>query len=75
MSIVICRFEVPSDNVIVELEWDKYEPHYIVNVLKGGQPDHIAKVLSKFRTGDKEAAEKAFDKEVRFARKGKYKDE
>lgn len=69
MSITLETFE--QDNLYIEYEWDKYEPHYIVFVGKK-HSDDLVYTLWTNRYGTKEQAKKSFQRQVRKAKKGEW---
>ncbi|MCR4661724.1 MAG: hypothetical protein K5765_06995 [Clostridia bacterium] len=67
MSLVLGRFE--QDNIIVEYEWDKYAPHYVVFVGRKWKDSSVCTIWTN-RYATVEQAKRSFQRQVRMVKKG-----
>ncbi len=67
MSLTLETYE--QDNLYIEYEWDKYEPHYIVFVGRK-HSDGLVHTIWTNRYATKEQAKKSFKRQVAKAKKG-----
>ena len=67
MSLTLETYK--QDNLYIEYEWDKYEPHYIVFVGRKHSDGLIHTIWTK-RYETKEQAKKSFKRQVAKAKKG-----
>lgn len=66
MSLTLETYE--QNDIYVEYEWDKYEPHYIVFV--GRKYNGVVYTIWTNRYSTKEQAKKSFQRQVRKVKKG-----
>lgn len=66
MSLTLETYE--QNDIYVEYEWDKYEPHYIVFV--GRKNNGVVYTIWTNRYSTKEQAKKSFQRQVRKVKKG-----
>lgn len=69
MSLTIETYT--QDNLYVEYEWDKYEPHYVVFVGRKHN-DGLVHTIWTNRYETKESAKRSFKRQVAKAKKGKF---
>lgn len=67
MSLTLETYE--QDNLYIEYEWDKYEPHYVVFVGRKHSDGLVHTIWTK-RYATKEQAKKSFKRQVAKAKKG-----
>lgn len=69
MSITMKSYK--QDDLYVELEWDKYEPHYVVFVGKRFK-DNLYHTISNRRYATEKQAKSAYYRQVSLVKKGNY---
>lgn len=67
MSLTLETYE--QDDICIEYEWDKYEPHYAVLVGRK-QSDGLVHTIWTNRYATKEQAKRSFQRQVAKAKKG-----
>lgn len=67
MSLTLETYE--QDNLYIEYEWDKYEPHYVVFVGRK-HSDGLVHTIWTNRYVTKEQAKRSFKRQVAKAKKG-----
>lgn len=67
MSLTLETYE--QDNLYIEYEWDKYEPHYVVFVGRK-HSDGLVHTIWNNRYATKEQAKRSFKRQVAKAKKG-----
>lgn len=66
MSLTLGQYE--QNDIYVEYEWDKYEPHYIVFV--GRKVNGVVHTIWTNRYATEEQAKRSYQRQVRKVKKG-----